>query len=217
MITRISSGWCYTPYGREKSSPTGFVVLQAETGPAICIKSENIVSCIMFSKYKEILFFTATNLKWLPLLEDEKSKEIISSTLQYMAQNNRCKIYAFVIMPNHIHLLLDLITDDKTSFQRSFMKYTAQQCLFYFKEVKPQMLKDLESTQVDRKYQFWERRPYWTNIASEETMFQKMAYIHENPVSSTKTDCLRPENYHWSSARSYKDGISYFDFLSLIS
>ena len=79
----------------------------------------------MYESFQECQFFTATNLNWMPLLKDERNKKVILDSLSYMVKNNRCKIYAFVIMPNHIHLILDLVKDSKSTFQRFFKIYSS--------------------------------------------------------------------------------------------
>ena len=50
-------------------------------------------------------FFTATILEWRHLLKDDHCKETITNSLQWLVNKKRCSVYAFVIMPNHIHLL----------------------------------------------------------------------------------------------------------------
>ena len=50
-------------------------------------------------------FFTVTNYMWQPLLKPDKYKEIIIGSLKFLVDNKRIKIYAFVIMSNHLHLI----------------------------------------------------------------------------------------------------------------
>lgn len=61
------------------------------------------MSEIIFNQYPQ--FFTATVLEWKHLLADEKMKDIIINSLQFLVNNGRVIIYGFVIMPNHIHLI----------------------------------------------------------------------------------------------------------------
>lgn len=73
-------------------------------------------------------FLTATILKWQHLLKDDKCKQIIIDSLQWLTKQNRCKIYAFVIMPNHIHLLWKIADGfERTEVQGAFFSYTAHQ------------------------------------------------------------------------------------------
>jgi REP element-mobilizing transposase RayT len=50
-------------------------------------------------------FFTATILEWKTLLQQDKYKEEIVKSLRFLVQQKRIKLYAFVIMNNHLHLI----------------------------------------------------------------------------------------------------------------
>jgi putative transposase len=50
-------------------------------------------------------FLTATILNWKHLLARDQMKTIVVDSLHWLVQNKRCTVNAFVIMPNHIHLL----------------------------------------------------------------------------------------------------------------
>jgi len=50
-------------------------------------------------------FFTATNLEWKKLLLPDKYKDIIISSFRFLIEKKRIKLYAFIIMPNHIHVI----------------------------------------------------------------------------------------------------------------
>ena len=53
----------------------------------------------------EIFFWTATINKWQRLLWKDEYKNIIVSSLQYLSEAGKIDVFAFVIMPNHIHLI----------------------------------------------------------------------------------------------------------------
>lgn len=72
-------------------------------------------------------FFTATNLGWKKLLKPDKYKDIIISSLRFLVTDKRAKIFAFVIMENHIHLIWQMMPDnDPEAVQRDFLKYLAR-------------------------------------------------------------------------------------------
>lgn len=58
-----------------------------------------------FNALNKIYFFTATIHKWLPLLNEDERKDLIIEYLKKLLDNNYVHIYAFVIMPNHIHII----------------------------------------------------------------------------------------------------------------
>ena len=51
----------------------------------------------------KIYFWTATIHKWLPLLQDDSSKSLIIGYLKKLSDEKLITVYAFVLMPNHIH------------------------------------------------------------------------------------------------------------------
>ena len=74
----------------------------------------------------EIYFWTATIHKWMPLLESNLNKQIIVDSLKYLSDKKLINVYAFVIMPNHIHLIWqqnDL--NGKETPKGSLLKYSA--------------------------------------------------------------------------------------------
>ena len=72
-------------------------------------------------------FFTATNLEWKRLPAPDKYKIIIVNSLWFLVQDNRIMLNAFVITPNHIHLIWQMKAGKKVNeVQRDFLKFTAQ-------------------------------------------------------------------------------------------
>ncbi len=73
-------------------------------------------------------FFTATNLEWKKLLKPDKYKDIIISSMKFIVYDKRVKIFSFVIMENHVHMIWQIMPDNNLeAVQRDFLKYTAQQ------------------------------------------------------------------------------------------
>ena len=78
--------------------------------------------------HNPVHFFTATILQWKHLLKPEKYKQIILDSLQFLVDNKRVKVYSYVIMINHIHLIWHIQPGfERKDVQRDFLKYTAQQ------------------------------------------------------------------------------------------
>lgn len=160
-------------------------------------------------------FFTATILEWRPLLRTEAFKEIVIDSLRFLVREGRVKIYAFVIMPNHIHLIWQ-VQDGfaKEKVQLSFLRFTAQQMKFRLIETHNKLLDSFKVNAADRTFQFWERNSLSVDLWSGFVFCQKMEYIHNNPVQPkwNLADC--PEEYPYSSAKFYQTGIDDFGFLS---
>ena len=123
-----------------------------------------------------IEFFTATCLNWQPLLKADERKDILMNSLRFMVEEKRIWLYAFVIMPNHIHLLWskqEAWKDKNTSHM--FLKFTAQQIKFnLIDNGQNEELQNYKSTQQDRAYHFWERRPFVATMFNKKVAEQKM-------------------------------------------
>ncbi len=104
-------------------------------------------------------FLTATILNWNNLFEDDKMKMIVLNSLKWLVQQKRCEINAFVIMPNHIHLLWKIADGfTRTEVQGAFFSFTAHE----FKKalrLNDGILNSYLVNDADRTYQFWERNP----------------------------------------------------------
>ncbi len=151
-----------------------------------------------------LFFFTSTCLSWQPLLLDDQRKQIILNSLKFLVEDNRIWLYGFVIMPNHIHLLWRKQEKwIKKDIQQMFLKFTAQQLKFLLiaQDLNNELSK-YRSTQGDRAYHFWERRPFKAEMYNRHVAYQKIDYIHYNPVKAGLCDF--PEDYWFSSARFYE-------------
>lgn len=57
----------------------------------------------------KIYFLTATINNWNKLLTEDIMKEIITSSLKYLSVQKKIEVYAFVIMPNHLHFVWQML------------------------------------------------------------------------------------------------------------
>jgi putative transposase len=167
---------------------------------------------MVFSK-EHAEFLTVTCLEWKHVLKEDKFKDIITASLTHLAKSNHVYVYGFVIMPNHFHLIWQMVGDYKrANVQRDFLKYTSQQILKAMRSEKSKLLGELLVNAKDRKYQVWERNslsvPLWTPKVFE----QKLDYIHHNPVRAGL--CKFPEEYKYSSARFYEENVNDWVFLT---
>ncbi len=161
-----------------------------------------------------IYFFTSTILNWKKLLLPDKHKFIITDSLKTFVESNEIILYAFVIMPNHIHLLFSLFENCLLAdFKRDFLKFTAQQLKSELRDHDPLFLEEFRSTQSDRYYQIWERRPRAFPVYNEKVFFQKLNYIHNNPVQERWKLVDDPVDYYFSSAKFYDGGENDWPFV----
>lgn len=158
-------------------------------------------------------FYTATILEWKPLLSQDKYKDYIIQSLQYLTINKKITLNAFVIMKNHIHLIWQTLPDSTPEMiQASFMKFTARKIKLDLVQQHSLVLKKFRVNAKDREYQFWERNPLSIDLFTNHVFMQKLEYIHWNPVKAGL--CFLPEEYYYFSAKFYHTGIDNFGMLS---
>lgn len=166
---------------------------------------------------QKVYFYTATILKWQKLLQPDKYKQLVIDSLRFLTQQGKITVFAFVIMPNHIHLIWRMLEKNgKEMPYASFKKFTGHALLKDLREHHPQVLPFFESTENSRQYHFWERESLAVELYTPEVIRQKLDYIHHNPVQARWRLVENPLDYKYSSMRFYAEGIDEFGFLSPI-
>ena len=113
-------------------------------------------------------YFTATIYEWQNVLSEDNYKDIIIDSLQFLVNDKRIELNAFVVMNNHIHLIWQALTGYTSSgVQASFMKYTAQQIKRSLIKNKPDIVEIFKVNKYDREYQIWKREPLGIELLNE--------------------------------------------------
>jgi len=148
-------------------------------------------------------FITCTVLHWIPVFTRPVTVNILLESLKYLMQDG-VNIYAYVILENHLHLVVQ--SEQLGKDVARFKSYTAKQLIKYLSEhnvtsILDQLAFYKKVHKDDRVYQFWQEgcHPEW--IQNDEMMRQKINYVHENPVKRGYVDLA--EHWRYSSARNY--------------
>ena len=164
---------------------------------------------------EKIYYWTASIHKWNPLLADDGNKNIIIDSLKYLSNLNLISVHAFVIMPDHLHLIWQQNgKNGKETPKGSFMKYTAH---LFLKQLKDSG--EAETFLVsasNKKYEIWQRDSLGIEIYSREVAMQKLGYIHVNPLKGKWFLAKDDISYYYSSAAFYHNGANDFGFLKNI-
>ena len=158
-----------------------------------------------YTELNEVYFWTITIKEWIHLLKDDEYKMIIIDSLQWLCVKELVKIYGYVIMPNHIHLLWEQLKMNGKEFPKnSFEKFTAHKFQKKLEKEDPFTLQQFKVTASDRKYNFWLRDPLAIRVFSREIASQKLTYMHNNPMQEHWNLSQSPERYRFSSAGFYE-------------
>ena len=153
-------------------------------------------------------FITCTILHWIPIFTRIETTQIVFDSLKYLQKNNNLKIYAYVILENHLHLIAQ--SDDIAKDIARFKSFTAREIIDYLKSknvktILEQLSFYKKAHKIDREFQLWQEGSQPKLIQGEEMMRNKINYIHNNPVKRGYVD--KACHWRYSSARDY-DGIN---------
>ena len=131
-------------------------------------------------------FITFSCYHRLPYLADPTAKSTVEQVFERTRARHNARIYAYVLMPEHVHLLINEIFDTPLA---TFLKVLKQETSRLLKGTRDH---------------FWQPRYYDFNVFTPDKFSEKIQYIHRNPV--TRGLVSRPEDYPWSSFNHYRTG-----------
>ena len=173
---------------------------------------ENKKNTRSYTTLGKIYFWTASIHEWYDLLAPDENKQIIIDSLKYLSDRGFINVYAFVIMPTHIHLIWEMNKlNGKESPKASFLKYTGHTLLNKLK--KDGKSDNFLVNETNKNHEIWQKEPLAIEIFSLKVAIQKLEYIHYNPVSGKWQLAKDDISYHYSSVRFYDNGLDEFGFL----
>jgi len=173
----------------------------------------------MPSKYKfhnpeGLYFVTMTVVDWVDVFTRSAYKDIVVKSLIYAIENKGLVIHAWVIMSNHVHLIVSAQPNySLPDIFRDLKKYTAKSIISEIKSNlkesrKKWMLRIFEShgnrNPNNKNYQFWQQDNHPIELDTNKMIDQRLDYLHENPVKAQIVE--RAEYYIYSSAVDYSGG-----------
>ena len=161
-------------------------------------------------KSQYFYFVTTTAVGHAHLFKQDVIKRIIVDSLHHIRTTRGVKLFIFVIMPNHIHIIAQFSDDyPLADMTRDFKKSTARQIYRQFQaegNAKVLSLLQKEGRKVKQEYKVWEDGYDARDVFSKVFLQQKMDYIHHNPCQPQWKLAELPEQYLWSTAGFYLDG-----------
>ena len=130
-------------------------------------------------------FLTFSSFHRRPYLSSVAAMELFEDALERIRQRHRFVVAGYVVMPEHVHLLVN--EPHRVLLSKAI-----------------QALK-LSVSLRSRERPFWQAHYYDFNVSTHEKFVEKLRYIHRNPVR--RSLAARPEDWKWSSYRHYQTGI----------
>ena len=178
----------------------------------------------MSEKYKirdpnALHFITITIVGWVDLFIRRDYKDLVLESLMFCQKEKGLKIYAWVIMTSHMHLIVSSDSNNLSSIIRDFKTFTSKGLINLIKRI-PESRRDwilkkfaFEANRNVRavNYKLWQDGFHPIELSTNKMMDQRLNYIHYNPVEAGFVD--EPEKYWYSSAVDYSGGKGLLDIL----
>ena len=170
----------------------------------------------MSSKYKvkddeTPHFVTFTIVGWIDVFSRELYKEIFIDSLRYSIENKGLILHAWVVMTNHVHLIISTQSNTIPNLVRDIKKYTCNQIIASIQKNHRESRKTWMMNMFDYAgknnndnlyFQFWKQYYHPISLHTARRCKNALEYLHQNPVKAG----LVWEPWHYK----YSSGIDYY-------
>jgi putative transposase len=133
----------------------------------------------------DLHFVTFSCFHRLGYLGNAAVRDLFEHALQTAHTRYRFEVVGYVVMPEHVHLLVSEPERGSLAVALQGLKVSV--------------------ARRARTRPFWLPRYYDFNVQTEAKRFEKLNYMHWNPMKRGLVE--RPEDWAWSSYRYYKTGL----------
>jgi len=141
-----------------------------------------------YQQAHQLHYVTFTCYHRAKFLATANARDVFVSTFERARRWYGFYIVGYVVMPEHVHLLVSEPERATLALALQMLKQTASRKLKAIAGSNP----------------FWQARYYDFNVWSERKRVEKLRYLHRNPVKRGLVE--RPEDWRWSSFRHYLTG-----------
>ncbi|MCK5124796.1 MAG: transposase [candidate division Zixibacteria bacterium] len=149
-------------------------------------------------------FVTITCYKKLKLFQEPQLYELFCHHLESFRCDVNILLLTYVIMPNHVHLLL--LPNEQIEIGREIGKLKgryAHEVIQRWKDKNSPLLKQIEiCNRGSQEYAFWLPRCYDYNCRTIDKTLEKINYCHNNPIKAGLVE--NTEDWPWSSYNWYQ-------------
>lgn len=150
-------------------------------------------------------YVTLVTYDRVPVFSSDRACEIFITTLEEVREKYPYKLVGYVIMPDHVHAIVNRSVDTISAWLRRVRGNSARRVLAWLREeAHLSSLKKLQLTipqKRNHRHAVWQKDPSVVDLWSPKFVRQKLNYLHLNPVRAGL--CQHPADWKWSSYRAY--------------
>jgi REP element-mobilizing transposase RayT len=162
-------------------------------------------------------YLTITTVGWVDVFTRQCYCDILIDSLKHCQEHKGLVISGYVIMSNHIHLVAQTQEYNLSDVLRDFKKFTSKAIVKAAREEtesRREWMLELfryfgKRNSDNREYQVWQQDNHPVALWSLPVIWQKLNYIHLNPVRAGWV--AQPEYWQYSSASNYVEGKGLLD------
>ncbi|MGH9532192.1 MAG: REP-associated tyrosine transposase [Terriglobales bacterium] len=140
-----------------------------------------------YQQSKQSHFVTFSCYRRLPHLQEARLRDLFVECLERTRRSYRFRVYGYVVMPEHIHLLVS--------------EPNVEELAKAIQALKISVARRAMRHRPGGDAPLWQKRYYDHNVRTQQSFVEKLRYLHRNPVKRGLVE--RPEDWKWSSFRHY--------------
>lgn len=165
------------------------------------------------SDQERTYFITCQVVGWVDVFSRKVYRDIIIDSLSFCIKEKGLQVHAYVIMTNHVHLIVSSKTGRLSDTIRDFKRFTSNNILKMIDESHVESRSEWMNIvfKYHAKYnkrvkekQFWTHENHAVELSSNKMLDSRLDYIHDNPVRAGWV--AKSEEYLYSSAIDYAEG-----------
>ncbi len=157
-------------------------------------KEENVFHYLTFVAFRRV-----------PIFKSEKICGIFADALKTVKEKYPFKLIGYVIMPDHIHLIVNPVGCNIEFIGKELKGISANKTIKWLKEsdyiLSLEKLRLKNTRKRNHSYCVWQKKVKSVDLWSHKLILQKLNYVHLNPVRAGL--CDHPAKWKWSSYNAY--------------
>jgi REP element-mobilizing transposase RayT len=164
-----------------------------------------------FHNPEGVYFVSFAVVEWIDVFTRNEYKNILVNSLVFCQKEKGMEIFAWCIMTNHLHLVFRSVSGQRPELLLGdFKRFTSKEVVKAIKEnpresrkewLLEQFKKAGSNSSNVKEFQFWQHNNKPIELWSNKVIFEKISYIHNNPVEEGLV--YYPQDYVYSSAKDY--------------
>lgn len=169
----------------------------------------------MSSRYKFIdkegcYFVTASVVDWVDVFTRDIYRDILLNSFRFCQQYKGLIINAWVLMPNHFHMICSFKEHNGGMVLKNIKSFTAMKIIDAIinnpQESRKEWMLDVfekngKENRSNYRFQFWQHENHPILLDSEKKYQQRLDYLHQNPVRAGFV--FEPQDWKYSSGADY--------------